>query len=356
MIATNRILQVTYTLTSLTADVIDNAFDIDRSTGSLIVARELDREQQSEYRLEIRALDVTATNNPQSSAVTIKIEVSDVNDNAPKWQIDPIQINIMENSPIGMPLYNFTATDIDLGPNGYIQYEIVQQMPWNRKTFNVDAITGVLTHLSLIDFEELNEYLLVVKAMDQSVNTTERLSTLVTARISVIDVNDNTPIFVSPSSDNAIIYVSETQDVGEIFARLIAIDKDSGNNGVVNYAIINGNEDNQFELDAFNGTLKLLKPIWANVSSPITSIGNGSNRKYILTISASDNGFPNALATQINVQIVVQGLSTNPPKFKESIYYVNISENVPIGTFVVRVGAKSFHSESGKFFVFSLYL
>lgn len=349
MIATNRILQVTYTLTSLTADVIDNAFDIDRNTGSLIVARELDRERQSEYRLEIRALDTTASNNPQSSAVTIKIEVTDVNDNAPKWSMDPIQINIMENSPVGMPLYNFTATDIDLGPNSYIQYELVQQMPWNRKTFNVDPLTGVLTQLLPIDYEELSEYLLVVKAIDQSVNLSERLSTLVTARISIIDVNDNAPVFVSPSSDNAIIYVSESQEVGEVFARIIAADKDSGHNSQINYAITDGNEDNQFEMDASSGAIKLMKPLTGAASSDVSPIGNASNRKYVITVSASDNGFPNPLITQINVQIVVQGLSTNPPKFKESIYYVNISENVPFGTFVARVSARSHQSENGRF-------
>ena len=95
MVATNNGLHVTYTLTSLTADVIDGAFDMDRNTGSLVVARSLDREQQSEYRLEIRALDTTASNNPQSSAVTVKIEIADVNDNAPVWSQDPISVYVV---------------------------------------------------------------------------------------------------------------------------------------------------------------------------------------------------------------------------------------------------------------------
>lgn len=346
MIASNRIQQVTYTLTSISSDIIENAFDIDRSTGSLVVARELDREQQSEYRLEVRALDTTTTNNPQSSAVNIKIEIIDQNDNYPKWPMDPIHIEIRENSPIGMTLYNFTATDIDLGPNGFIQYELVQQMPWNRKTFNVDPLTGALTQLLPIDYEDLNEYLLVVKATDQSLNLSERLSTLVTARITVIDVNDNAPEFIAPNGENAVIYVSESLEVGDIVTRIIAADKDSQNNSRISYSIVSGNEDGQYEINMWSGNIKLLRPFITNVSNDVLAPGGG--RKHNLIISASDNGSPVPLSTQINAQIIIQGLTTNPPKFLESVYHANISENVPSGTFVVRVNAKSYHSDSGK--------
>jgi len=89
-------LRVTYTLNPLTKDLIEAAFDIDRHSGNLVVARLLDREVQSEFRLEIRALDTTASNNPQSSAITVKIEVADVNDNAPEWPQDPIDLQVIK--------------------------------------------------------------------------------------------------------------------------------------------------------------------------------------------------------------------------------------------------------------------
>lgn len=345
MIASERIFQVTYTLNSISTDVIENAFDIDRSTGSLVVAKELDREQQSEYRLEVRALDITTSNNPQSSAVNIRIEIIDQNDNSPKWLNDPIQINIVENSPIGMALYNFTATDLDLGANGYIQYELIQQMPWNRKTFSIDPLTGTLTQLLPIDYEDINEYLLVVKATDQAVNVSERLNTLVTARISVIDINDNAPIFVAPNADNAVIYVTESLRTGDVVTRIIATDLDSNENKKISYHIISGNEDGQYEMNASTGTIKLLKSFRTNSTSD-TIVSGKINRKHTLVISATDNGLPASLSSQISAQIIIQGQSTNPPKFTESFYHVNISENVAFGTFVIRVNAK-IHSDTG---------
>lgn len=333
MIANDRALQVTYTLNSISTDVIGNAFDIDRGTGSLVVARPLDRERQSEYRLEVRALDTTASNNPQSSAVNIRIEIIDCNDNYPKWPADPIRLRIAENSPIGMTLYNFTATDTDSGLNGQIQYELVQQMPWTRKTFSIDSLTGTLTQLLPIDYEDVTEYMVIVKASDQAANTSERLSSTVTVYLSVLDINDNAPVFSVPNADMGHIYVSESLSVGDTVTRIIASDRDSKANGQITYAIVSGNEDAQFDMNAIDGSVRLMRPLLANVSSDLMASGR------MLVISAIDNGTP-ALSSQTSVQVIVQGRSINPPKFIESVYYANVTENVAAGTFVVRVNAK----------------
>lgn len=347
MIASDRALQVTYTLNSISTDVIGYAFDIDRGTGSLVVARPLDRERQTEYRLEVRALDTSATNNPQSSAVNIRIEIIDCNDNYPKWSTDPIRLRIAENSPVGMTLYNFTAIDMDAGPNGNIQYELVQQLPWTRKTFSIDSLTGTLTQLLAIDYEDVSEYMLIVKATDQALNASERLSSTVTVYISVLDINDNAPIFVVPTTDMGHIYVSESLNVGDTVARIIASDSDSNENNRIAYSILSGNEDSQFDIDSIDGTIRLMRPLFANVTSDLMAPGR------TLVIIATDNGLP-SLSSQINVQIIVQGRSINPPKFTESIYYANISENVATGAFVVRVNAK-IQSDTGMVFVIHVY-
>lgn len=358
LIASNRGLHVTYTLNSLITDVIDGAFDIDRNTGSLVVARQLDREHQGEYRLEIRALDTTATNNPQSSAVTVKVEIADVNDNAPHWPADPILINIIENSPIGSSLYNFTASDNDAGLNGEIQYKLIKQMPDDKITFALDPLTGTLTQLLPIDYEELNEYLLVVQATDQSINETERLSTSVTARILINDANDNVPIFISPSNDDSIIVLNEATPIGEVFTRVVAIDKDSGDNGRITYNIVSGDDDDTFLMNTITGHITLAKALCGNDTNELhhyySSNGAISTGKYSLVISAIDHGHPMPQETRTSMQIVIQGSTTNPPRFTESVYHVNISENIPIGNFVIRVHAKSFRPEGECFYFNSI--
>lgn len=358
MISSNGGVHVTYTLTPLTNDLIEGAFDMDRNTGSLVVARKLDREVQSEYRLEIRALDTSASNNPQSSAVTVKVEIADVNDNAPAWKVDPIIIDLPEDSNVGTIIYNFTATDADTGTNGDIQYRMVRQMPAEPETFSVDPLTGALSLLVPIDYETISEYLIIVKATDQSSNITERLDTSVTAYIKIIDANDNQPIFAQPTTKDTVVYLSDSASVGQLVTHVVAVDKDSGDNGLITYSIVSGNEDGRFNIDADNGFIELAKPLIGKIEPQSTtttksftqnSVSNLISGKYNLVVSASDHGNPNPKESRVNIKIIIQGSTNNPPRFLESIYYANISENIPSGSFVVRVSAKSFNNENGKF-------
>lgn len=355
LIINNGGVDVTYTLTPLTSDVIVGAFDMDRNTGSLVVARKLDREQQSEFRLEIRALDISASNNPQSSAVTVKVEIADCNDNAPVWDQDPITIEIPEDTTIGSLIYNFTATDADAGSNSEIQYKLVKQVPSDEHdTFAVDPLTGALTLLTTLDYEEKSEFILIITATDQSSNASVRLTTSVTARIIIIDINDHVPVFVQPTTKDTVVYLSDSATVGQLVTHVIAVDKDNGDNGLITYSIISGNEDGRFNIDAENGFIELAKPLIRKIesnsktSNTQNSVSNLISGKYNLVVSASDRGMPSPKEARVNIKIIIQGSTNNPPRFLDSVYYANITENVPVGSFVVRVNAKSFNNENGE--------
>lgn len=172
------------------------AFDVDRSSGQLVVAHSLDRENVSEYYLKIRALDTTSLGNPQSIAVSVKIIIEDVNDNSPSWPQDPINITVSEKMAIGSTIYNLTANDLDSGLNGELRYGLVAQFP-SKGCFTVDSLTGALTLAKQLDREERAEYTLILKALDRA-PPGEQLASTVTARIIVLDENDNDPVFVAP--------------------------------------------------------------------------------------------------------------------------------------------------------------
>lgn len=315
------------------SDSVIEAFDIDRSTGSLVVARELDRETQSEYRLEVRALDTSAMNNPQSSAITVRVDIADVNDNAPFWPQDPITITIAEDVDVGSSVYNFTARDVDAGNNGDLRYSLVKQFP--NSVFSVDALTGTLILASPLDYEQLQEYTIVVKATDQSTNLTERLSATVTARIVITDSNDNAPKFVLPSNQN--VFFSDSVTVGMLVGHVVAVDSDSGDNGRVTYVIASGNEGNHFSLGYDNGIITLAKPLKFSENT----------KSFTLNISAIDHGTPTRRAHMM-LKLTAQGSTENPPRFLNSVYYATVPEDATIGTFVVRVSAKSTMLEGGE--------
>lgn len=332
--------QISYLLMSLTSDHLPGTFEIDRKTGSLVVARQLDREVQEEYRLEVRALDTSATNNPQSSAVTVKIDIVDVNDNAPQWPQDPINIEISEITPIGTNVYNFTAKDADAGVNGELNFRIVSSLPSAKNIFNLDPLTGSLTLTSNLDYETLREYWIVLEATDLAFNESERMATLTTVHISVTDANDNAPAFVSANK----VTVSLNTLSGTLYQAL-AVDSDSGNNGRISYYISSGNDHAYFSMEYDNGKLSFSN----KYSVDISRIRPG---QYKLNLTASDHGVPFPRQSHMLLMLNLQESTNIPPRFADSYYRANISEDIRAGSYVTRLSAKSSRGSSSKFFCY----
>ena len=66
------------------SDNIDNKFTIYPDTGRIATRVPLDREQVSEYTLEVIAMDTSLL--PRSATTTVKVFVDDVNDNTPNFK------------------------------------------------------------------------------------------------------------------------------------------------------------------------------------------------------------------------------------------------------------------------------
>lgn len=310
--------RVAYNLNSLTPITDYPAFDVDRSSGQLVVAHSLDRENTSEYHLEIRALDTTSIGNPQSIAVSVKIIIEDANDNSPRWPQDPIIVRVSERTMIGLTIYNLTATDLDSSPNGDLRYGLVAEFPPSG-SFAVDSLTGALTLAKPLDREERAEYTLIIEAVDRA-PPGEQLSSTVTARIIVLDQNDNDPVFVAPETTR----IPVTPDLlpGAVLTRVVAVDKDVDDNGRVSYVITSGNEEGRFSVGYDSGLVTLLKPMI---------------RPLELEITANDHGSPPRKATiKLSLNLAF-GQTSGPPRLLLSNPIARVSELLPIGSAVLNV-------------------
>ncbi|XP_063989981.1 protein dachsous [Diachasmimorpha longicaudata] len=310
--------RVAYTLTSLTPVTQHPAFDVDRSSGQIVVAHSLDRENVSEYQLEIRALDTTSIGNPQSIAVSVKIFIDDANDNSPKWPQDPLFIRVSEGCSIGMTIYNLTATDADAGDNGDLRYDLVSEFP-NGGIFSVDSLTGALTIMKTLDREERSEFTLLLSATDGA-PVAERHTTTVTAKVAVLDQNDNDPVFIAPNNTK----ISVTPDLlpGANIVRVIATDRDTDNNARISYVITSGNEDSSFAVGYESGLVTLVRPLIKDT---------------ILQITANDHGSPPRRAI-LNLTISMAiGQSNGPPRILLEDPVVRVSEHLDVGGAIINV-------------------
>ncbi|NXL76039.1 PCDG2 protein, partial [Leptocoma aspasia] len=183
-------------LCSLDGDV---PFRLQSSHGSyysVVTARELDREQVSEYNVTVRAAD-GGSPSLQSSAV-LALRVLDVNDNAPVFAEERYSARLAENNAAGALVLTVRATDADWGQNARVRYRLsegrVRGAPLSSYV-SVQAETGALYALRSLDYEEVRELELWVRAEDGGAPA---LSSNVSVRLLIVDENDNAPQVLYP--------------------------------------------------------------------------------------------------------------------------------------------------------------
>ena len=165
----------------------ESAFSIDADTGEITVndPDELDREIAESFVLEVSVSDGTNT----SETETISFSLTDVNDINPYINAGQ-SFEVVEDSQNGFILGSVSATDEDVTPTTFQQWQIISGNPDNdqdsQPAFALDASTG---ELSVLDADELDgntaEYTLTV-SMSDGINT----SAAATVNISLLQVND----------------------------------------------------------------------------------------------------------------------------------------------------------------------
>ena len=239
--------QVTYVVVGGTDR--DGTFMVDRLTGEVYLARELDYEQGTRYTLHIEVDDFSKAY-PSSHLVQLDIEVQDSNDHSPTFPEDPVTIVVPENMEPGSSIYTFQAEDQDgSGPNSEVRYSIQHRWPASHDLLLLDPVSGVLTLSGTLDHEATSSLLLVVQATDSAPDPAQRRRGSVTALIFVTDENDNAPVFSSP----AAVSVMEDQPPGFVVLYVMARDADRGENGRVSYRIQAGNAGGKFSLNPDTG-------------------------------------------------------------------------------------------------------
>ncbi len=92
----------------------------------------------------------------------------------------------------------------------------------------------MITIADPLDREQQERYALTVTATDS-----QSLMGVTSVTITVLDVNDNSPVF---SSDAYLLSVAEDVQVYMSIGSVLAVDKDSGENSSVAYSIVAGND------------------------------------------------------------------------------------------------------------------
>eukprot|EP00731_Ephydatia_muelleri_P025870 Em0017g953a len=267
----------------------------------------LDREQVDQYNLIITDNENTTVG---LAAQSVTIRVLDVNDNYPTFLQPLYSFSLLERiGPSGVGVV--AAFDLDAGNNGTVVYSL-QSTSNPSGTFIINGTTGQLNTTGPLNREQVPFYNLTVIGMD--LGTPFRLSTQVTVLVSVLDVNDNPPIFSQASYTTSIF---DNSPIGSSVAMVAASDMDVGTNAQIWYSILSGS-NGQFIIDSTTGL------IMTN-----TTLRYISNSAYTLIVMATDCGTP-ALSSNVTVIVYLNDSNDCTPAFLSNVtLLIRIMEGPP---------------------------
>ncbi|KAL2102521.1 hypothetical protein ACEWY4_001689 [Coilia grayii] len=240
--------RLTYTFQG--GDDGDGDFQIETYSGIIRTARKLDRENVALYNLKAFAVDKGVP--PLKASVDVQVSVLDINDNAPKFEKDRLDIYVKEDSPVDSVVERIVAEDPDEGTNAQIIYQIVEgNVP---EVFDLNIFSGDLKLLTELDFETRVEYVIVVQA------TSAPLVSRATVHVHVQDVNDNAPVLKDFEIlfNNYVTNKSNSFPAGTI-GKVPAHDPDVSDR--LHYSFVEGNELSLLLLNPNTGELKLSKDL-----------------------------------------------------------------------------------------------
>nr|CAH8841404.1 unnamed protein product [Trichobilharzia regenti] len=284
-----------------------NPFEINKK-GEFITRIPLDRENQPEgYHFIVYAVD---NGQPSLTGSThVEVALIDINDCRPiftqinyHFSIDEeLEVNASEPIVIGQ----VKATDCDIGLNAHLVYSLD---PASYSADNPFQVTedGHITALKSIDREVHPAFLLQVIATDSPQKPTEKLTATAQIHITILDNNDNEPVFQRPPFENGTneVEISYNDVPGHLVTRIEATDKDVGVNGKIKFSFDQNNSTSDLFIIRHNsGEIFLQKELTVKDMGIVP-----------LVIMATDMG-ENPKTTTTTIQVKISDIPSNAFRF-----------------------------------------
>jgi len=151
---------------------------------------------------------------------------------------------------------------------------------------------------------------------------------IIRVSVEIADVNDNAPYFRQPT---AVVRVRESATTGSSYPLPVAMDADGPLYGIQRYDLTSSTSKLALSVETRRADSRLVPRLIVQ-----GELDHELETEYQVRLIAYDGGVPSLSAT---VEIVVQVLDSNDhsPVFEVERYEVDVLEDVPIGTVIVRV-------------------
>ncbi|XP_056106333.1 protocadherin Fat 2 [Rhinichthys klamathensis goyatoka] len=307
---------VDYTIINKLAD---EKFSIDED-GQIVTSQSLDRENPSQRVIAIKVM--AKDGGGRVGFCTVKIILTDENDNVPQFKVSEYQVSIQSTVNKGSPVIQIMAYDADEGKNADVTYTVEEAEEVTEDIIELNPFTGMVSVKESLVGLENKIFTFKVKARDGGIPF---YNSSVPVQVKVVPPEVILPRFTEPlytfsaSEDLPIGYeigtVKADADMPLIYS-------------LVDGNTIDSNKEHAFAVDKDSGTVVVQK----NIDHEKTKI-------YKIDVIAQGNHNGTDVASLVSVHIKVQDVNDNQPMFEADPYKAFLTENLPRGTTVIQVTA-----------------
>ncbi|CAH8563853.1 unnamed protein product [Heterobilharzia americana] len=275
-----------------------------------------------------------------TSSHVIKVFVQDVNDNPPVFSRDYYNFVVQENSPVNTFVNKVIATDVDSEKNSEIEYRLSIDI---NEYFSINQLDGSIYTNVIFDRELRQNYRFQVYASDHG--QPKSLTSTSTIEVNILDLNDNTPMFVGLDRDNCYHFrVAENQPSNTYVGILLGTDNDIDENAQLLFRLVGSSS--KFKVNISTGELTTLQMLDREKQS-----------NYELVVLLSDKGKP-PRSTTSKVYIHVTDTNDHDPIVvfpANGKGNVSVSYREPPGEVVARIEARDPDEGHNALLHFTLY-
>lgn len=306
---------------SIVAGNDEKMFIIDSRTGKVYTSAVLDYEAKQSYDLLVQVSDGINT-----AVAPLLVNLVDINDNSPQFTHEVYNFTVVEELGVNITVGTVLAIDKDSGKNSEIHYSIIGDHA--NELFYIEQKSGNIRTRNKLDREVESRVEFLVIAYDGG---TPQLSGSSRVLVTIEDINDNAPFF--DKNQYEIEVLEEIDPPMEIF-KIVAHDLDTGDNAVVKYLILAGNEDNTFNINTDNGLI--------TTSERLNYERKSEYKLFVAARNLRPFQGPNAgeiVNPSVEVIIKVKDINDEEVVFEQKLYHYKIPENLPRGTLIGSVQA-----------------
>uniref|UniRef100_A0A3Q3FLI9 Cadherin 27 n=1 Tax=Labrus bergylta TaxID=56723 RepID=A0A3Q3FLI9_9LABR len=306
----------------------EGVLSIDEESGNVFVNKPVDYETKADFSIDTK--------------LGIDIEILDINDNPPQFDINLYEIDVPEEKEQGSDILIISAYDLDQSgtPNSAVDYRIKSVSPYISDTEFFLKKSGIISFKGCLD-HEARVYTLLVEARDNG--DVISLSSSTTVLIRVQDGNNHLPNINEIGVSPLLLHVTDRDSPYSPAWRNFKIETDPHTN---------------------DGVLKVVKPLrYKDGAQRVLFISVENESPYfsckvkertssgLWKVDVTKTGDPNNPALLHSVKVVIEIEEINhPPVFTETVKETKVEENIPTGIWVGKVTAVDPDSTIGMLF------